>query len=210
MDTSAGRFQSRDSFTERPLSLGFTNLYIYAGANPVMNIDPSGNLTLTDVVVDIAVAGVLALVGNYSLANYLLVPSGLGVTSREHADLWQLEEQIVTLSRSMRGGARDFATLIQHAATRMTPDEIYCSRGFVFLGVLSDVLTAVDHQQGLQGIFGDAGPRSHDRPGWLTTHKDQESDWRRFCNDDVEEPTREEVTGRRDHFIANAYLTPEG
>lgn len=68
MNTPTGRFWNADPFegsTDSPLSL---HRYLYASGDPVNRIDPSGNVTLTDVVATLAVNNILAsvLLGSYN------------------------------------------------------------------------------------------------------------------------------------------------
>jgi len=60
LDTTTGRFISRDSFEgfqNNPISL---NKYAYASANPIVNIDPSGFVTLPQVVVAAGLIGFIS------------------------------------------------------------------------------------------------------------------------------------------------------
>ena len=51
MDTSTGRFISQDSYAGSISDSVSLHRYLYCSSNPVMNIDPSGNSDLSDVMV---------------------------------------------------------------------------------------------------------------------------------------------------------------
>jgi RHS repeat-associated protein len=62
-DQSTGRFISMDASEgtpDRPMSM---HPYLYANANPVTNTDPSGNFTLTEMIVVAAIAATITTMG---------------------------------------------------------------------------------------------------------------------------------------------------
>jgi RHS repeat-associated protein len=68
---SEGRFTGRDPFDgmlTEPLSL---NKYAYVHGNPVNNTDPTGMFALTEVLADVALAGILAGLAVYNISNNL-------------------------------------------------------------------------------------------------------------------------------------------
>ena len=67
LNTSTGRFITRDTFQgdpESPLSL---HAYLYASANPVNRIDPSGNQDIGDVMVSLAISATLDAISYTSI-----------------------------------------------------------------------------------------------------------------------------------------------
>ena len=90
LNTQTGRLHSMDTFDGRngePLTL---HKYLYAHANPVMNIDPSGRLSIAQVAATGAIIGALAGMGAVSIKHGLKVASGKPFDLGEFAvDLWK-------------------------------------------------------------------------------------------------------------------------
>ena len=63
MDPATGTFTSMDTYQGNPFDPISLNKYLYASANPIMNIDPSGHFTLCEAVVAGAIVGGLASAG---------------------------------------------------------------------------------------------------------------------------------------------------
>lgn len=59
MDPSTGTFTSMDSYQGNPFDPVSLNKYLYASANPIMNIDPSGHFSLGEAVAVGAIMGAL-------------------------------------------------------------------------------------------------------------------------------------------------------
>ena len=77
MDTSTGRFISQDSYVgsiSDPVSL---HKYLYCSSNPVMNIDPSGYLTVEDL--EVGTAGETILNVSYQMANQSAMRIGMAI-----------------------------------------------------------------------------------------------------------------------------------
>ena len=60
MDPATGTFTSMDTYQGNPFDPISLNKYLYASANPIMNIDPSGHFTLCEAVVAGAIVGALS------------------------------------------------------------------------------------------------------------------------------------------------------
>ena len=77
MDTSTGRFISQDSYAgsiDDPVSL---HKYLYCSSNPVMNIDPSGYLTVEDL--EVGTAGEAILDVSYQMSNQSAMRIGMKI-----------------------------------------------------------------------------------------------------------------------------------
>ena len=62
MNPSTGGFISQDSYMGNSSDPASLHKYLYAGANPVVNWDPSGNMTLGDQMAAIDIGGILQVV----------------------------------------------------------------------------------------------------------------------------------------------------
>tara|TARA_R110002110_G_scaffold43803_1_gene135614 strand:- start:9555 stop:18386 length:8832 start_codon:yes stop_codon:yes gene_type:complete len=70
-DPETGRFISRDPFAGTPYDPVSLHRYLYANANPIMNTDPTGELTLTDMAVAGAIAtGISLIVSGFNGESY--------------------------------------------------------------------------------------------------------------------------------------------
>ena len=77
MDTSTGRFISQDTYQgtiNDPVSL---HKYLYCSSNPVMNIDPSGYLTVEDL--EVGTAGEAILDVSYQMSNQSAMRIGMKI-----------------------------------------------------------------------------------------------------------------------------------
>jgi RHS repeat-associated protein len=204
-DTSSGRFGRMDTYKGEFSDPATLNKYIYTENNPTNLTDPSGYFAIGEVLVVLAIIGISAVT-----AAYLTVPSfspgGQGISK---AKALEIEKGMVTLANqraasSPHGNAIDIAELMGYAASQISPTQWVNDRKTRadYLRVLSDVLTGSDYNW--FPMIEDEAIRAS-RPAWLDSHDDDPSGWRIYVSPDVEDGMGPKgITGRRDHFIANA------
>lgn len=72
LNTKTGRFHSQDTYEGRNGEPQTLHKYLYVHANPVMNLDPSGNTSLTDVATTVGTLVSLTSIGNVANAFFAL------------------------------------------------------------------------------------------------------------------------------------------
>jgi large repetitive protein len=216
-DPETGRFTRRDDYSgqiEDPISL---HKYLYANANPVNKTDPTGYFSLLDVLSGIAIAG-------FVISYYSLIPFSYGFTRNNISEEegGNIENDMVLLANSLatsnpKGSAEDVSKLMKYAADRINPTDWikYSAKRSDYLGILSDVLTGDDNNP--FSFLTDSSSIRNIRPSWLKSHNDDPFGWKIYITPDIEDGRSHAggvigslgsgaITGRRDHFIANANL----
>jgi RHS repeat-associated protein len=70
-DMQTGRFMVQDPFEGNPFEPHSLHKYLYANANPVMFVDPSGEMSIMNVMVSIAIVGILASIAYAGLSHLI-------------------------------------------------------------------------------------------------------------------------------------------
>ena len=212
-----------DTYQGNQASPSSLNKYTYAGANPVIYTDPSGYFSITEVSVTLAIVSAISFY--FSPINYMIgaEPSMSSIRAIEQrinqkAHSMTSEVPIDPLFNERLADAESFARLMQYAAAEINPRDWVMSKKTraAYLRIVADQLTSDGKElggllgtviDGLGYLSGDDPLRSN-RPRWLKDHADSSTGWRVFFTPDAEDGTsiQRGVTGRRDHFLANAFL----
>jgi RHS repeat-associated protein len=233
---AVGRFLSADSFEGTVFQPSSLHDYLYANADPVNHVDPTGHFPISFVTTAamIRLSLVFPALGAVAYAGSRLGFVGLlpivGQTAEDRRVALRLEYLMLHRMEGMKGGAQDTADLMQFAAVVGFDQEQWNSSAGVsrYLGILSDMLTAdyirsrdpdnfgtivnrKSYQTGNmlvgQGLWFPTWLRER-RPDWVRDHYDPQTDWKLHCSpDDENEHLPGLANGRRDHFLLNTYLT---
>jgi hypothetical protein len=129
---------------------------------------------------------------------------GQGISASEALEI---ENNTVSLAHNLAasdpdGSASATADLMQYAAGSINPKQWLMNKKTRsdYLKILSDVLTGETYNW--HPLLEGSAPRAN-RPKWLNSHNDDPSDWKIWITPD-EEDAENGITGRRDHFVANA------
>jgi RHS repeat-associated protein len=204
-DSQMGRFIRRDTYEGQIANPITMQRYIYANGNPVSFLDPTGQFSIGGTLATIGILATLA-----TTAGYLTVPSfspiGDGISQTR---AMAIETNVVRFANRLaladsNGNAMHVAELMSYAAIQINPTKWMRDRKTRadYLRIISDVLTG-DGFNWFPMI--EDSPARRQRPSWLNSHDDDPSGWWIYVTPDEEDGTGSRgVTGRRDHFIANA------
>jgi RHS repeat-associated protein len=201
-DTSSGRFGRMDAYEGRIGSPSSLQKYLYAHSNPIQFIDPTGYFSISNVLTTMAILGIL--LGAFLDQTAPALPGlGQGISTQ---DGLEIENNTISLAHNLassdrNGSAYATAELMQYAAGSINPKQWLMNQKTRsdYLKILSDVLTGDGYNW---HPFLNNSPRTT-RPTWLQKHEDDENDWKIWITPDAEDKFNG-ITGRRDHFVANA------
>ena len=222
-DTSTGRFGRMDTYSGNVMSPLSLNKYIYAGENPVNYTDPSGYFYMSEMLTTLAVATTLSLAFspiNYTIGVEPTMSSIRTIEQRINQKAFSMEANVPfdELQQQRLTDAESFASLMQYAASEISPTAWVKSKKTRagYLRIVADQLMSDGNETGGAlgaiidglGYLSENDPLRSNRTSWLKEHSDHSTGWRVFFKPDAEDGTtiKTLVTGRRDHFIANAFL----
>jgi len=155
--------------------------YLYAEADPVMKIDPTGQFGI-EVLVPLAINAIIQTsfirsITSFDSARVAVLGLGIIGTLATLRKAKNIEEEVVRVSQNTNNSANAFATLVQTAADGLSNLEWYSSPGSrrVFIGILINTLTDEETFPPFADALGfrlDAGLRSR-RAAWLRGHRDE-------------------------------------
>ncbi|MBQ4233234.1 MAG: hypothetical protein II699_08130, partial [Lachnospiraceae bacterium] len=134
MDPSTGTFTTMDTYAGRlsdPMSL---HKYMYANSNPVKYIDPSGHVTLGEVMASMAIMTVLSAATNALIAGFLYSES-VDISDFSWGEMFK-EMGLAFLGGIIVGGMAMLATFLVFALALTALECILCMWICCILGIL--------------------------------------------------------------------------